>query len=88
MFYNNDYTETHLKWTSMEPSTKSGIKWFLVYRGLCYRKIDCLTTPQHKNKSAIGCQTIGIYIKSKSYYKKSIMKPWNVFVFERIKCFV
>ena len=27
---------------------------------------DCLTTPQDKNKSAIGCQLIGIYIKSKS----------------------
>ena len=27
---------------------------------------DCLTTPQHKNKSAIGCQTNGIYIKSKN----------------------
>ena len=25
---------------------------------------DCLTTPQHKNKSAIGCQTNGIYIKN------------------------
>ena len=24
---------------------------------------ECLTTPQHKNKSAIGCQTNGIYIK-------------------------
>ena len=24
---------------------------------------ECLTTPQHKNESAIGCQTIGIYIK-------------------------
>ena len=29
---------------------------------------DCLTTPQHKNKSAIGCQTNGIYIKSKFKY--------------------
>ena len=25
--------------------------------------IDCLTTPQHKNKSAIGCQTNGIQCK-------------------------
>ena len=24
---------------------------------------ECFTTPQHKNKSAIGCQTNVIYIK-------------------------
>ena len=24
---------------------------------------DCLTTPQHKNKSAVGCQTNGVYMK-------------------------
>ena len=29
-----------------------------------FRMNSCLTTPQHKNKSAIGCQTNGIYIKS------------------------
>ena len=28
---------------------------------------EYLTTPQHKNKSATGCQTYGIYIKSKMY---------------------
>ena len=27
---------------------------------------ECLTTPQHKNKSAIGCQTNGIYIQSEN----------------------
>ena len=26
---------------------------------------ECLTTPQHKKKSGIGCQTNGIYMKSK-----------------------
>ena len=26
---------------------------------------ECLTTSQHKNKSAIGCQTNDIYIKHK-----------------------
>ena len=26
---------------------------------------ECLTTPQHKHKSAIGYQTNGIYIKRK-----------------------
>ena len=32
-------------------------------------------TPQHKNKSAVGCQTNGIYLKSKIanvYIKKSL----------------
>ena len=29
------------------------------------RMNECLTTPHHKNKLAIGCQTNGIYIKSK-----------------------
>ena len=24
---------------------------------------ECLTTPQHKNKSATGCETNGIFIK-------------------------
>ena len=28
----------------------------------------CLTTPQHKNKSAIVCQTNGIYIKLNGKY--------------------
>ena len=28
---------------------------------------ECLTTPQHKNKSAIGCQTNDIYIKHKEH---------------------
>ena len=31
-----------------------------------YMANECLTTPQHKNKSAIGCQTNGIYIKMSS----------------------
>ena len=31
---------------------------------------ECLTTPQHKTKSAIACQTNGIYIKSKKKKKK------------------
>ena len=29
---------------------------------------ECLTTPQHKNKSAIGGQTNGIYIKKLNKY--------------------
>ena len=29
------------------------------------RMNECLTTPQPKNKSANGCQTYDIYIKSK-----------------------
>ena len=32
---------------------------------LYFRMNECLTTPQHKHKSAIGCQTNGIYIKRK-----------------------
>ena len=35
---------------------------------------ECLVTPQHKNKSAIGCQTNGIYIKSKSTKIKQLGK--------------
>ena len=29
---------------------------------------ECLTTPQHKNKLAIGCQTNGIYIQFRIKY--------------------
>ena len=31
----------------------------------CIINTECLTTPKHKNKSAIGYQTYGIFIKSK-----------------------
>ena len=31
-----------------------------------YKMNACLMTPQHKNKLASGCQTNGIYIKSKN----------------------
>ena len=36
---------------------------------------ECLTTPQHKNQLAIGCQTNGICIKSQTanvYIKNSL----------------
>ena len=33
---------------------------------------EYLTTLQHKNKSAIGCQTHDIYIKGKNIYYKYI----------------
>ena len=33
---------------------------------------ECLTTPQHRNKLAVGCQTNGIYILLKS--NKYILK--------------
>ena len=54
---------------------------------------ECLTTPQHKHKSAIGYQTNGIYIKRKKanvyklnhgsapdwtkYITKTVYKDWN-----------
>ena len=40
---------------------------------------ECLTTPQHKNKSAIGCQTNGICIKStkSNVYKFKIHQVIN-----------
>ena len=41
------------------------VRWKQVYRKQINRN-ECLMTPQHKNKSAIGCQANGIYIKSKN----------------------
>ena len=40
---------------------------------------ECLTTSQHKNKSAIGSQTNGIYIKRKTsnMYKQKIHQVIN-----------
>ena len=52
---------------------------------------ECLTTPHNRNKSAIGCQTNGIYIKHKKsnvyklnhrlyltkYITKTVYKDWN-----------
>ena len=49
---------------------------------------ECITTPQHKNKSAIRCQTNSIYIKSKNhiyiyiYVKNSLGHEQSVKIIE------
>ena len=41
---------------------------------------ECLTTPQYKNKSAIGYQTNGIYIKG-SHFNET--RQYNIKCFDK-----